>query len=508
MATGSGQWLKGLRALAIELWSAPDGVSQAKQLQQLLEKWRRNRAALDQDYIVQLSFFLGSLSGQVKDEHIRVLIQDLIEGRHAVMSASSTPGPMPSGEPGPSTEAATEPDWFDEEFIDIDHPDEPGSPSFISRPAAPSMTREAPRSSEQPKSTSSKSPEISDFSRADKAPRAPAPGTSDSAGSGSPGGAGGTAKETPNRKWGRRSGERDAGPGYPEVERRVNSAYRLHLDRKHGEIEKLQELLAQKASEALAQNKQFGDLLKTERAALEKAINVNDIDEMKQILIGSADELLSGQQDLEEKLKSSFEYLEVVKSDSEILHNELTKVRMLSLTDENTGLPNRRAFLRRLDEEINRSKQYNIPLTLALIDLDYFKEINDQYGHPAGDAVLNWYAQHGLPIFRHYDMIARYGGEEFAVLFPGTTAEGAGRAIAKLREHVARQTCTYEDQVINVPTFSAGLAAYREGEDEDSLIKRADQALYRAKSQGRDQTALEQHLPPVEGASGREPNGA
>ena len=508
MATGSGQWLKGLQALAIKLRSVPNGESQAEQLQQLLEKWRQSRTALDQEFIVQLSFFLGSLSGQVKDEQIGALIQDLIQGRHAAITPASTPGSTtstatqspakPAAEPRAVPDKRAVPDRYEEEFIDFDHPDAPGSRSFITRPASPSMTRETPKPSE-PRS-SFRSPETSKSSGTDESPRAPAPGTSESAGS--------ATKETPTLKMGRRSGEWGAGPGYPEVERRVNSAYRLHLNRKHGEIEKLQELLAQKASEALAQNKQFGDLLKTERAALEKAINVNDIDEMKQILIGSADELLSGQKDLEEKLKSSFEYLEVVKSDSEILHNELTKVRMLSLTDENTGLPNRRAFLRRLDEEINRAKQYNIPLTLALIDLDFFKEINDQYGHPAGDAVLNWYARHGLPIFRHYDMIARYGGEEFAVLFPGTTAEGAGRAIAKLREHVARKTCTYDDQVIEIPTFSAGLAAYREGESEESLIKRADQALYRAKSQGRDQTALEQRLPPVEGASGREPNGA
>jgi len=506
MATGSGQWLKGLRALAIELWSVPNGVTQAKQLQQLLEKWRRNRAALDQDYIVQLSFFLGSLSGQIKDEHISALIQDLIQGRHAVMATSSTPGPMPADETGTPTEAAAEPDWFDEEFIDFDHPDKPESPSFITRPPAPPQRR-APQVPQPPE------PGISNLPGSDDASGSGRSAIPDSARSSSPVPPAKPAKpdvsnDALTRKLGRRSGERGAGPGYPEVERRVNSAYRLHLDRKHGEIEKLQELLAQKASEAMAQNKQFGDLLKTERAALEKAIDVNDIDEMKQILIGSADELLSGQKDLEEKLKSSFEYLEVVKSDSEILHNELTKVRMLSLTDENTGLPNRRAFLRRLEEEIQRAKQYGIPLTLALIDLDYFKEINDQYGHPAGDVVLNWYARNGLPIFRHYDMIARYGGEEFAVLFPGTTAEGAGRAIAKLREHVARQTCNYEDQVIDIPTFSAGLATYREGEDEESLIKRADQALYRAKSLGRDQTALEKRLPPVEGASGREPNGA
>ena len=506
MATGSGQWLKGLQALAIKLRSVPNGESQAEQLQQLLEKWRQSRTALDQEFIVQLSFFLGSLSGQVKDEHIGALIQDLIQGRHSPITPASTPAATtstatpspakPAAEPRAVREKRAIPDKYEEEFIDFDHPEAPGSPSFVRRPASPSMTRETPKSSE-PRSSFA-SPGTLKPSGADESRRAPAPGPGDTAG----------ANEPSTRQMGRRSGERGAGPGYPEVERRVNSAYRLHLDRKHGEIEKLQELLAQKASEALEQNKQFGDMLKTERAALEKAISVNDIDEMKQILIGSADELLSGQQDLEEKLKSSFEYLEVVKSDSEILHNELTKVRMLSLTDENTGLPNRRAFLRRLDEEINRAKQYKIPLTLALIDLDYFKEINDQYGHPAGDAVLNWYARNGLPIFRHYDMIARYGGEEFAVLFPGTTAEGAGRAIAKLREHTARKTCTYDDQDIEIPTFSAGLAAYREGENEDSLIKRADQALYRAKSQGRNQTALEQRLPPVEGASGREPNGA
>jgi len=214
---------------------------------------------------------------------------------------------------------------------------------------------------------------------------------------------------------------------------------------------------------------------------------------------------LVGQQGMEEKLRSSFEYLQVAKNDSERLHNELTKVRQLSMTDENTGLPNRRAFLRRLDDEIQRARQYNIPLTLALMDLDLFKEINDRYGHPAGDAVLNWYAQNGLSIFRHHDMIARYGGEEFAVLFPGTTAAGASRAMANLRRHVAGRSVDYDGRPIGLPTFSAGLATFRKEEDEASLIKRADQALYRAKSQGRDRTELEQRMPPAEGATGREP---
>ncbi|MGW8248022.1 MAG: GGDEF domain-containing protein [Acidiferrobacterales bacterium] len=496
MAASSDQWLKSLQVLAMQLRADPSGASHAKQLQQLLDKWHSSRAAVDQDFIIQLSFFLGTLSGQVKDPKVTALIAELMQNRAAAMrstTTSTTSESSASSPPGRSAETKSPAEKvprqkIEEEFIDFSDPDHTKTQSYIQRPPAPSTHRVAEPTARTGDRRSPVPPRKPD------APPAPSRGATS-----------GAAPGADAEKFGRRSGEPGAGPGYPDVERRVNSAYRLHLNRKHDEIEKLQGLLAQKASEALSQNKQFGDLLKTERAALEKASNANDIDEMKQILIGSADELLAGQRDLEDKLRSSFEYLEVVKSDSENLHNELTKVRLLSMTDENTGLPNRRAFLRRLEEEIARARQYNIPLTLALIDLDFFKEINDQYGHPAGDAVLSWYAQHGLPVFRHYDMIARYGGEEFAVLFPGTTAEGAGRAIAKLREHIAHKTCTYEDEVIRIPTFSAGLATYRDNEDGESLIKRADQALYRAKSQGRDQTALEQRLPPVEGAKGREP---
>jgi len=296
--------------------------------------------------------------------------------------------------------------------------------------------------------------------------------------------------------------EKAEGATYPQVERRVNSAYRQHLDRKHGEIEKLQELLAQKATEAMAQNKEFGALLETERAALLKAGNFNDIDDMKQILIGGTDELLAGQRNLAEKLQSSFEYLQLIKNDSERLHNELNKVKLLSLTDENTGLPNRRAFLRRLDDEMERANRYQMPISLALIDLDFFKEINDSYGHPAGDAVLAWYAQHALPIFRHYDLVARWGGEEFAILFPGTSLHGARQALAKLRRHIQGATVDYDGREIGVPTFSAGLTAFRDGDSEESLIKRADQALYLAKNNGRDRIEVDDEV--VEGPVSRE----
>jgi len=273
---------------------------------------------------------------------------------------------------------------------------------------------------------------------------------------------------------------------YPEVERRVNSAYRQHLDRKHGEIEKLQEVLAQKAVEAIAQNKEFGALLEIERGALQQASSITEIEELKEILIGGTEELIEGQRTLSEKLRSSFDYLKIIKSDSERLHDELSKVRLLSLTDEYTGLPNRRAFMRRLKDEIARAQRYETSLVLVLIDLDHFKNINDQYGHQAGDEVLNWYSHNALTIFRHYDMVARYGGEEFAVLFPNTTHEGALKALYKMRVRLDNAKCTFNDITIDIPTFSAGLTIYQDGEKPEDFINRADKTLYRAKNQGRN----------------------
>ncbi len=289
----------------------------------------------------------------------------------------------------------------------------------------------------------------------------------------------------------RNNGNEEQEKTYPEVERRVNSAYRQHLDRKHGEIEKLQEVLAQKAVEAIAQNKEFGALLEIERGALRQASSITEIEELKEILIGGTEELIEGQRALSEKLRSSFDYLKIIKSDSERLHDELSKVRLLSLTDEYTGLPNRRAFMRRLKDEIARAQRYETSLALVLIDLDHFKNINDRYGHQAGDEVLNWYSHNALLIFRHYDMVARYGGEEFAVLFPNTTHEGALRALHKMRNCIDDAKCTFDNTIIDIPTFSAGLTIYQDGEEPEAFINRTDKVLYQAKNLGRNRIEVE-----------------
>jgi diguanylate cyclase (GGDEF)-like protein len=166
-------------------------------------------------------------------------------------------------------------------------------------------------------------------------------------------------------------------------------------------------------------------------------------------------------------------------------------VRLLSLTDELTGLPNRRAFLRRIEDEVARVQRYGFPLSLALIDLDHFKQVNDKYGHAGGDEVLQMYSKNVLSIFRHHDLVARYGGEEFAVLLPNTDAEGALRALTKVKNRAGETRWQANGDTIPVPTFSSGVSLYKPGETASAFIERADKALYRAKRLGRNRVEMD-----------------
>jgi diguanylate cyclase (GGDEF)-like protein len=269
-------------------------------------------------------------------------------------------------------------------------------------------------------------------------------------------------------------------------ERRINTSYRLHLDRKRDEIEKLQETLAKGIREAIVQNRDFGALLKVELSALRQAQKEEDVRALHRILIDGLEELINNQRLLETKLNRTGDYLNLVKADGEQLRSELQKVRLLSLTDEFTGLPNRRAFMRHLQEEIGRVQRYGTPLALALLDLDHFKSVNDTYGHKGGDEVLRCYATEILSVLRRHDLVARYGGEEFAVMLPNTVENGAFAAINKARQRAQEVRCQIGDDTIPLPTFSAGIAMYRDGESPNDLIERADRALYAAKRLGRN----------------------
>jgi diguanylate cyclase (GGDEF)-like protein/PAS domain S-box-containing protein len=159
----------------------------------------------------------------------------------------------------------------------------------------------------------------------------------------------------------------------------------------------------------------------------------------------------------------------------------------LALTDALTNAGNRRYFDQILERELSRSRRSHAPLALAVLDLDHFKSINDAWGHPAGDRVLVTFVKAVQEAVRNYDYVARIGGEEFAVVLPGSARSDAlvvaDRICASVR---STNFFVTEDHAIRV-TCSAGLTSAATSDDNsESLMRRADHALYLAKSGGRD----------------------
>ena len=276
-----------------------------------------------------------------------------------------------------------------------------------------------------------------------------------------------------------------------KVEAQVDTAYRSHLDSKRRDIQKLQSTLAEQVLGTIAQNEEFGVLLEVVLGELRQAGDGKELEDLRWTLVREIEKLTKAHHELAEKLDSTHHYLQLIESDSRQLSDELTRVRLLSLTDELTGLPNRRAFLRRIEDEVARVQRYGFPLSLALMDLDYFKQVNDKYGHAGGDEVLQIYSRNILSIFRHHDLVARYGGEEFAVLLPNTDEEGSMRALTKVRSRALETRWQANGDMIPVPSFSAGVSLYKPGETASAFIERADKALYRAKRLGRNRVEMD-----------------
>jgi len=162
------------------------------------------------------------------------------------------------------------------------------------------------------------------------------------------------------------------------------------------------------------------------------------------------------------------------------------RLEYLSLHDELTGLPNRRAFHRYVEEELARAERFTQPFGLIILDLDHFKQVNDRHGHQTGDRVLKLLAEVLREEVRTIDRPARLGGEEFAVLLPGTGLSGAHGVAERIRERMAREVTDLGKVALRV-TVSAGVAAYPDhGAGIDPLVAKADKALYVAKSKGRN----------------------
>ncbi len=181
-----------------------------------------------------------------------------------------------------------------------------------------------------------------------------------------------------------------------------------------------------------------------------------------------------------------------IANEMESLRKELAQVKEESLIDALTGISNRKAFDTTLEQAIHAARDMKSPFCVLLADIDYFKKVNDEYGHIVGDKVLRFVASIFKQCIKGKDMAARFGGEEFAVILPQTELFGALVVAEQIRQTIASGTLKdmRSEEVYGRVTISIGAAQFNADDLPSILLHRADQALYQAKESGRNRVKM------------------
>jgi diguanylate cyclase len=214
----------------------------------------------------------------------------------------------------------------------------------------------------------------------------------------------------------------------------------------------------------------------------------DDIAELAEVV----DKLSADMGDIQQVMRSSHEELVqargVVESAERrivALEKELSQVSSLVREDQLTGALNRRGLEETFVREAARAERMHAPLSLALLDIDHFKRLNDSLGHQAGDQALVHLANVVRQLLRPTDSLARWGGEEFLILLPNTGLDEATEVLRRLQRELTRKIFLHEMHKVLI-TFSAGVVQWRPGEGREEVVARADAAMYQAKSSGRN----------------------
>jgi len=181
--------------------------------------------------------------------------------------------------------------------------------------------------------------------------------------------------------------------------------------------------------------------------------------------------------------------MQSLEKETEQLKKLVVEKNKQAMFDALTEIPNRLSYEKKVAEEIARWKRFANPLSLVIWDIDFFKKVNDTYGHKAGDKVLKTVAQLLVKNIRETDFLARFGGEEFVMLLPGTKQEETLRLVNKLRQQVENCGFHYHGEAVKI-TLSCGVSSFNEGDSLNQVFERADQALYKAKKNGRNQCVI------------------
>ncbi|PTQ72943.1 GGDEF domain-containing protein [Pseudomonas sp. GV071] len=254
-------------------------------------------------------------------------------------------------------------------------------------------------------------------------------------------------------------------------------------------------------SESMAAARELDTELRQQVDGLHNSVQeATDLSSLKNLVENRLDGLLSTMsqyqsqrderdQEVAGRLQTLVERVASMEQEAKGFRDHLEEQRQKALTDPLTGLPNRAAWAERLELEVARWQRYGGDLLLAVVDIDHFKRINDNYGHLAGDKVLKIIAGELNNRLRKTDFMARFGGEEFVLLIPSTPLAGGQQLLETLRSAIEACPFHFKGERVTI-TISGGLTAFAEGEKGDEVFERADQALYRAKRAGRNQVEV------------------
>ncbi len=220
----------------------------------------------------------------------------------------------------------------------------------------------------------------------------------------------------------------------------------------------------------------------------ERIAAAEDIGELTEVIVGlNADmgSLREAMRLTHEELLQARNHVEEADQRIQALEKELAEVSALVREDQLTGALNRRGMEEAFERELARAERLGAPLSLALLDIDHFKRLNDSLGHQAGDQALVHLARVVRQLLRPTDSLARYGGEEFLILLPNTDLDESDKVMQRVQRELTRQYFMHDNQRVLI-TFSAGVVQRSPGEDRQTLIGRADAAMYRAKAAGRN----------------------
>lgn len=241
-------------------------------------------------------------------------------------------------------------------------------------------------------------------------------------------------------------------------------------------------------SEAVGEDVETADRLLTRLSELANAVDTDDLTQLQNRVRSTVEdlskELERSRQRAERRIVQMGEHVEVLQAD-------LVKAKKKSATDSLTGLYNRSAFDQDFDRISRLIPLTNQPLSVVMVDIDHFKQVNDTYGHPAGDIVIRNTADELVRAYpRKSDYVARYGGEEFVVILRDANLDDALKMTERLLDAIRSTPVDCDGTMVEV-TCSAGVAQVRRGESTKALLARADAMLYRAKRNGRDRVVVD-----------------